>query len=304
MSKRPQKKHLWVVAGPTASGKSSFSIQFAAHLHCEIINFDSRQFYGDLKIGAALPTQEELALIKHHFVANRALDEVYSAGQFATDAEQKAQELWLHHDHVVAVGGSGLYLKAWLQGLDDFPEVPTSVREDLNARYQLHGIEYLQSLLKNVDPEWYEKVALQNPQRLLRALEVYEASGKPYSSFLGKKDKLEQKYTVHKIALEWPREELYARINQRTEQMKMADFWEEAQKVYPYKNHYALNTVGYKELFALIEGKIKEEDAWELIKQNTRRYAKRQLTWFKADKDIKWLDASKGNWLSQVKNIF
>ena len=289
MNESPQNKHLIVVGGPTASGKTSLAIELALALKCEIISFDSRQFYGDLQIGAALPTNEELSQVPHHFIACRALDQVYSAGQFATDARNKVQELFNTHNHIVAVGGSGLYLRAWLEGLDEFPEVAAHIRHQLNEKYSNHGIEALQQQLQELDPEWYEKVDIHNPQRLIRALEVSIAAGKPYSSFLGKNKVQSVDYKIHKFAIDWPREDLYVRINQRADHMRAQSFLQEAERVYPYRGHYALNTVGYKELFDFIDGKLNEAMVWELIKQNTRRYAKRQITWFKAEKEIHWL---------------
>ena len=284
-------KYLITIVGPTAIGKTSLSIALAQHFNCEIISCDSRQFFKEMQIGTAVPTTEELGGAQHHFIQNKSIFENYTVGDFEKEAIAKLDELFLTNDYVVLVGGSGLYVDAILKGFDDFPEIDASVREEVTSNYEKSGIEYLQTELEKRDPNYFEVVAKENPQRMMRALEVCIGSGKPYSSFLNQK-KNTRNFTPILIGLDAERSIIYDRINQRVNIMMSEGLLAEAEKVYPNKNLNALKTVGYSELFDYFEGKITLEFAIEEIKKNTRRFAKRQLTWFKRNEETKWFDYS------------
>ena len=290
------KKTLLTIIGPTAIGKTSLAINLALHFDTEIISCDSRQFFKEMSIGTAVPSAEELAQVKHHFIQHKSIFDPYSVGDFERDTITLLTELFLQHDVVIMVGGSGLYADAVLYGLDDFPEVSTEIRNELNTHYQEQGIAYLQTKLKDLDPIQYERMDIQNPQRMLRALEVCIASGKPYSSFLNKK-KILRDFTNITIGLTAEREVVYERINRRVELMLEEGLLIEAQRLFPYKELNALQTVGYRELFDFLEGKTSLDFAVEEIKKNTRRFAKRQYTWFHKNKDIHWLE------ISQLDNL-
>ena len=290
------KKTLLTIVGPTAIGKTSLAIDLALHFGTEIISCDSRQFFKEMSIGTAVPSAEELAQVKHHFIQHKSIFEPYSVGDFERDAITLLTELFQRNDVVIMVGGSGLYADAVLYGLDDFPEVSTEIRNELNTHYQVQGIAYLQTKLKDLDPIQYERMDIQNPQRMLRALEVCIASGKPYSSFLNKK-KILRDFTNLTIGLTAEREVVYERINRRVELMLEDGLLIEAQRLFPYKELNALQTVGYRELFDFFEGKISLDFAIEEIKKNTRRFAKRQYTWFRKNKDIHWFE------ISQLDNL-
>lgn len=286
---QPKRKTLLTIVGPTAIGKTRMAIALATHFGTEILSCDSRQFFKELRIGTAVPSAEELMAAPHHFIQHKSIFEAYSVGDFERDAIALLDKLFKKHDVVVMVGGSGLYAKAIIDGLDDFPEVDEVIRQELNEAYAQKGIEYLQELLKTLDEVQYNQMDVQNPQRLIRALEVCRASGKPYSSFLQRKEK-QRDFTSVQIGLTADRTEVYERINKRVDMMLEEGLLIEAQDMMPYKHLNALQTVGYKELFSFFEGECSFEVAIEAIKMNTRRFAKRQFTWFQKDKRIKWFD--------------
>ena len=286
---QPKRKTLLTIVGPTAIGKTRMAIALATHFGTEILSCDSRQFFKELRIGTAVPSAGELMAVPHHFIQHKSIFESYSVGDFERDAIALLDKLFKKHDVVVMVGGSGLYAKAIIDGLDDFPEVDEVIRQELNEAYAQKGIEYLQELLKTLDEVQYNQMDVQNPQRLIRALEVCRASGKPYSSFLQRKEK-QRDFTSVQIGLTADRTEVYERINKRVDMMLEEGLLIEAQNMMPYKHLNALQTVGYKELFSFFEGECSFEAAIEAIKMNTRRFAKRQFTWFQKDKRIKWFD--------------
>lgn len=291
------KKTLLTIVGPTAIGKTSLAIDLALHFGTEIISCDSRQFFKEMSIGTAVPSSEELAQAKHHFIQHKSIYEPYSVGDFERDAITLLTELFQRNDVVIMVGGSGLYADAVLYGLDDFPEVSPEIRNGLNKLYQKQGITYLQTRLKDLDPIQYTQMDVQNPQRMMRALEVCIASGKPYSSFLNKKETLRD-FTNITIGLTAEREVVYNRINERVELMLENGLLIEAQTLFPHKKLNALQTVGYRELFNFFEGKTSLDFAIEEIKKNTRRFAKRQYTWFHKNKDINWFEINQLDKLS------
>lgn len=282
-------KYLITIVGPTAIGKTSLSIALARHFKCDIISCDSRQFFKEMQIGTAVPTTEELVGAKHHFIQNKSIFENYTVGDFEKDAISKLDDLFLSNDSVIMVGGSGLYVDAVIKGFDDFPEIDSTVREQVTSNYEKLGIEYLQTELEKRDPNYFEVVAKENPQRMMRALEVCIGSGKPYSSFLNQK-KNTRNFTPILIGLEAERSVIYDRINQRVDSMMNEGLLAEAENLFPYKDLNALQTVGYRELFSYFEGDISLKFACEEIKKNTRRFAKRQLTWFKRNENTKWFD--------------
>lgn len=282
-------KKLITIVGPTAIGKTALSILLAQHYNAQIISCDSRQFYKEMSIGTAVPEIEELAAAKHHFIQNRSIFENYSVGQFERDALNKLNDLFKKNSIVIMVGGSGLYVDAVLKGLDYFPNVPSEVREKLNVDLKEKGITYLQDQLKKLDLETYNTIALENPHRLIRALEICIGSGQPYSSFKNK-PKAPRNFKSIKIGLTAEREIIYNRINQRVDIMLANGLEDEAKKLYPNKELNALQTVGYRELFSFFDGEITKDFAIEEIKKNTRRFAKRQLTWFKKDMETVWFD--------------
>jgi len=284
-----QKKYLITVIGPTAIGKTALAIQIAQHFNCEIISADSRQFFKEMSIGTAVPSAEELAAAPHNFIQNISILNDYTVGDFERDSIAKLDELFLKNDYAVLVGGSGLYIDAVLKGFDDFPDIDPSVREVLIKDHETKGIVFLQQKLQDLDPVHYEKVAKENPQRLMRALEVCIGTGRPYSSFLNIK-KNSRTFTSIVIGLEAERQLMYDRINQRVDIMVEAGLIEEATGLYPSKNLNALQTVGYRELFSYFDGEFTLPFALEEIKKNTRRFAKRQMTWFKRTEGVKWFD--------------
>ncbi len=287
--------YLITIIGPTAIGKTALSIALAKHFGCDIISCDSRQFFREMKIGTAVPSDEELAATTHHFIQNKSIFESYSVGDFEQEALTKLDELFQKNNIQIMVGGSGLYVDAVLKGFDDFPDIDDSVRTEINTKYDALGIEYLQEQLQKLDSEYYQKLqtenpqTLQNPQRMKRFVEVCIGSGKPYSSFIGKR-KTERNFTPIIIGLEADREIMYDRINQRVDIMMNEGLLEEAQTLYPNKQLNALQTVGYRELFDYFDGKTTLDFAIEQIKMNTRRFAKRQITWFKRTENVSWFD--------------
>ncbi|MBL4745371.1 MAG: tRNA (adenosine(37)-N6)-dimethylallyltransferase MiaA [Flavobacteriaceae bacterium] len=282
-------KHLFTVVGPTAIGKTALSIQIAQYLNCDIISCDSRQFYKEMRIGTAVPETEELAAAQHHFIQNRSIFDSYSVGGFERDALIKIEELHRSNQHIVMVGGSGLYVNAVLNGLDYFPDVLPEIRVQLTADLEEKGIQYLQEQLQKLDLDSYRNIALDNPHRLIRALEVCIGSGKTYSSFKNK-PKAARNFKSVQIGLRSDRQLMYDRINQRVDIMIHNGLLEEARNLYAHKSLNALQTVGYRELFSHFDGEISLEFAIEEIKKNTRRFAKRQITWFKKDPAITWFD--------------
>jgi len=282
-------KTLISVVGPTAIGKTSTGIALAQHYQTEIISADSRQFFKEMEIGTAVPSSEELAAAKHHFIQHISVEDKYSVGDFETEAIEKLNELFKQHDQVLMVGGSGLYVKAVLEGLDHFPKVEASVREQLNLQLEEEGIEKLQQRLKELDPIYAENVDLENPHRVIRALEICISSGKPYSSFLNNSS-AERNFNTIKIGLTAPRELIYERIEKRVDLMIEQGLLDEVKRVYEKRELNALNTVGYKEIFQFFDGNWTIDFAIAEIKKNTRRFAKRQLTWFRKDEEIEWFN--------------
>ncbi len=280
---------LLAVVGPTAIGKTVKAIELAEHFKTEIISADSRQFYKEMQIGTAVPSKDELARAKHHFIQHISIETNYTVGDFERDALAKLTEMFKDRSVVILVGGSGLYINAVLDGLDQFPEVDTNIRIELNRRYQEEGINYLQEQLQQLDPDYYGQVDLQNPHRLIRALEICLATGKPYSGFR-KQQKAKRDFDIAMIGLEAEREVVYDRINRRVDIMMSEGLLDEAKKLYPFNELNALQTVGYKELFKYLDGQWDLPFAVEEIKKNSRRFAKRQFTWFKKDPRIMWFD--------------
>lgn len=281
-------KRLVVIAGATGSGKTDVSIRLAQRLNAPIISTDSRQIYRDLPIGTAQPTAEQLAAAEHHFIATHELTQNFSCGQFEVQALALLENLFKQHDIVIAVGGSGLYIKALCEGMDDLPEVDEELRKSINDRLKNDGIDSLLEELKRIDPEYYEQVDRKNPSRVLRAVEVSLQTGVPYSSLrTGKRHT--RNFEIIKVGIEMDRETLYDRINRRVDAMVAEGLEEEARRVYSLRNLNSLQTVGYREFFDFFDGLTDRETAIELIKRNSRRYAKRQMTWFRRDSDINWL---------------
>ncbi|HEX8015473.1 MAG TPA: tRNA (adenosine(37)-N6)-dimethylallyltransferase MiaA [Flavobacterium sp.] len=291
-------KYLITIVGPTAIGKTALSIALAKHFNCEIISCDSRQFFKEMSIGTAVPNQEELQSATHHFIQNKSIFENYTVGDYEKEALAKIEELFQNNDFAILIGGSGLYVDAILKGFDEFPEINPEVRSEVNSNYEKLGIEYLQEQLKNLDPYYFQKITLenpqtlQNPQRMMRFTEVCIGTGKPYSSFLNQK-KNNRNFTPILIGLEAAREVIYSRINQRVDIMMNEGLIEEARALYPNKALNALQTVGYRELFSYFDGEFTLPFAIEEIKKNTRRFSKRQLTWFKRNENTKWFDYAK-----------
>jgi tRNA dimethylallyltransferase len=281
------KNFLIVLLGPTGVGKSDISIDIASHFKCEIISADSRQFFLEMRIGTAVPDELQLETIKHHFIRFLSIKDYYSSSLFERDVLKLLPRLFSKNNVTLMSGGSGMYIDAVCNGIDEIPDVDPSVREKYIARYRDEGIEGLRESLKLLDPEHYAKVDLKNYKRIIRALEICETAGRPYSSLL-KKQKRERDFGIIKIGLERPRNDLYKRINSRVDDMVRRGLEDEAKRLYNFRNLNALNSLGYKEFFDVFDGKISREKAIELIKRNSRRYAKRQLTWWSKDKDIRW----------------
>lgn len=282
-----KEKKLIILLGPTGVGKTELSLQMAEELGTEIISCDSRQMYREMKIGTAAPTEEELKRVPHHFIGHLSIHDYYSCGRFEIDALAKCNELFQSHDTVIMTGGSMLYIDAVCKGIDDIPNIDEELRQSLLERYQNEGIENIRQELKILDPDYYKIVDLQNHKRIIHALEVCIQSGKPYSSFRSESVK-KRPFTIEKIGLNRPREVLYDRINKRVDIMMENGLLEEAKSLYTFKGLNALNTVGYKELFNYFDGIWTLDFAIQMIKQNSRRYAKKQLTWFNRDSEITW----------------
>lgn len=274
------KRKLFLVIGPTASGKTDYAIELALRLNSPVISCDSRQIYKEMEIGTAPPSKEQLSLVKHYFIHSHSIHDYYTAGRYELEALSLMEELFKERSSLVMVGGSGLYADAVCYGLDDFPESDPQIRESLTRRVKVEGVDSLRKELKLLDPESYESIEISNPQRVIRALEVVLTTGRKFSSFKSNKQK-ERYFEVERIYIERERSELYDRINKRVDLMMSAGLLEEVRRLYPFRHLTALKTVGYRELFDYIEGKASLEEAVDLIKRNTRRYAKRQITWFK-----------------------
>ncbi|MBR5972215.1 MAG: tRNA (adenosine(37)-N6)-dimethylallyltransferase MiaA [Paludibacteraceae bacterium] len=284
-------KKLIIILGPTAVGKTEYSLQMAEKLHTEILSCDSRQMFREMKIGTAAPTEEELKRVPHHFVGHLSIHDYYSCGKFEIDALAKCNELFQKHDTLIMTGGSMLYIDAICKGIDDVPNIDEELRSSLWKRFETDGIENLRNELKLLDPEYYATVDPKNGKRIIHALEICLQTGKPYSS-IRKNSKKERPFIIEKIGITRPREELYERINLRVEKMFEDGLLEEARTLYPYRELNALNTVGYKELFEHFDGNWTFEYAKQMIQQNTRHYAKKQITWFKRDPEIIWKEAA------------
>ncbi|WP_422003723.1 tRNA (adenosine(37)-N6)-dimethylallyltransferase MiaA [Roseivirga pacifica] len=294
-----KKKLLVSVVGPTAVGKTAVTIDLVNAFDSEIISADSRQFYREMELGTAKPSAEELSLAPHHFINTLSVTQEYSVGQFEKDAISLLDELFQKHEVVFMAGGSGLFVDAVCNGLDKFPEIDPAIREKLNDTYAAKGIAYLQSLLKEKDPTYYAQVDVQNPQRLIRALEVIESTGEPFSSFR-RQQAADRPFEVLRIGLEMDREKLYERIDMRMDLMIAAGLFEEAERLYQYRSLNALQTVGYKEIFGHLDGEYDKEEAVRLLKRNSRRYAKRQLTWFRRNESVHWFSP---NQVAEIKAL-
>lgn len=280
-------KNLIVIVGPTAVGKTGLAIKLAEFYKTEIISADSRQIYKELEIGTAKPSREELLHVKHHFINTKSVEEEYDAGTFGREAREVIDELFKTHDQVVMCGGSGLYIKSVLEGFDDLPDVPAEIRIKIVDEYGRKGLGWLQEEVATQDPDYFEVVDRQNPQRLMRSLEIIRSTGKAFSGF-HKKKKIDLPFRVVKIGLELGRLELYERIDKRMDSMVEKGVFDEAEKFFTLRQRNALQTVGYLEAFGFFEGMYDREEAIRLMKRNSRRYAKRQLTWFRKDKEIRW----------------
>ena len=279
------------MVGPTASGKTALAIRLAQALCAPVVSFDSRQFYREMSIGTAKPTTEELSQAPHYFIGNLSIEDDYSVGRYEEDCTELLERLFQTCRTVVMVGGSGLYLNAVIKGMDRFPDIDPSVREQVKALFRDEGIEALNRVLQEKDPAYYQKVDRNNPHRLIRAVEVCLGTGRPYSDFItGEKP---DRYPVLKVGIDYPREELYRRIDLRVDLMLEQGLLDEVKALFPYRSLNALQTVGYREFFDWMEGKTTHEEAIAKVKQNTRNYAKRQLTWFRRDKNTVWLSPEK-----------
>jgi len=282
-------KTLISVVGPTAIGKTAMAIQLAQHFHTEIISSDSRQFFKEMEIGTAKPSPQELAAAKHHFIDSHSVAKLFSTGDFEQEALKTLEEIFSKNDVAIMVGGSGLYVNALLNGLDEMPEIDLAIREELNKKFEIEGLAAIQLQLAALDPEYFAKVDQNNPQRMIRGLEVFLSTGKKLSSMLSATKKV-RPFKVIKLGLNTDRAVLYDRINRRVDLMIENGLVEEVKSLIPYRSYNALNTVGYSEIFDYLDGKTSLADAISAIKQNTRRFAKRQLTWFRRDDEITWFE--------------
>jgi tRNA dimethylallyltransferase len=287
-------KILVVITGPTAVGKTAVALHLAKQLDTDIVSADSRQLFREMNIGTAKPSEAELAEVKHYMVNSQAIDKNYDAAQFGRDALEIINRLFQQKKYVILCGGSGLYIKAVCEGFDDIPEVPEEIREELVKKFEHNGIEWLQQRMLEIDPEHFETIDQQNPHRLIRALEVKIGTGESIASFRTN-EKLNHNFSIVKIGLELPRDILYQRIDERMDKMIADGLFEEARSLYPFREKNALQTVGYQEVFDFMEKKTNYEEAVSLLKRNSRRYAKRQLTWFKRDKSITWFNPGEIN---------
>ena len=296
------KKYLIVLVGPTASGKTKLGIDIANLYDAEILSADSRQFYKELEVGTAKPNKVELSKAKHHFINNLSIHDNYSVGKYKTEVDSVLINYFKKNNYAVLVGGSGLFVDVVCNGIDDIPKVPNELRNKVREYYKINGLNYIQNLLKKYDKKHYNVIDLSNPQRILRALEVCIYTKKPFSSFLIKK---QQKNNFHliKIGLNPPREMLYENINSRVDLMIKNGLIDEALNLVDFRNLNSLQTVGYNELFDCFDNKISEKEAIDLIKRNTKKYAKKQMTWFKRDRDIKWFEKIDNSIFEYIKKI-
>lgn len=293
-----EKNSLIVITGPTAVGKTHTAIELAKFFKTEIISADSRQIYREMNIGTAKPSPHELAEVPHHFIDSHGINDDYDAAQFGRDALMVIHKIFENNPYAVLCGGSGLYIKAVCEGFDDIPVIDEDVRQRLVAGFNAHGIGWLQEQMQDLDPDHYAAIDQQNPHRLIRALEVAIGTGKSIASFRNQK-KMTHPFNTIKIGLELPRETLYERIDRRMDKMIEAGLFEEAKNLYPYKSRNALQTVGYQEIFDFIDGLTDFDETVRLLKRNSRRYAKRQLTWFKRDSEFIWFEPGQ---LAEIKN--
>ena len=284
---------LVTLLGPTGIGKTDLAIDLAIYFGSEIISADSRQFYREMRIGTAVPSDDQLSKVRHHFIRFISITDYYSASLFERDVINLLPALFKNNTVVIMCGGSGLYIDAVLKGIDDIPDTDPAVREKYTGLFRKEGVESLRMALKMLDPDHYRKVDLRNPKRLIRALEICETTGKPYSSFLGRKKPVRD-FRIIKIGLEMPREDLYRRINERVDRMIIDGLEDEVRRLAGFRHMNALQSVGYREFFDYFDGKISRPDAIELIKRNSRRFARRQITWWAKDNDIKWFHPSAG----------
>lgn len=280
-----------VIAGPTAVGKTAVAIELAQMLHTEVISADSRQIFRELTIGTAKPSAAELKTVRHHFVNSHSITGDYDAARYGRDALTLISELFKQHDILIMCGGSGLYIKAVCEGFDDIPEVPAEIRERLMLHYEQHGIEWLQKEMQQLDPGHFSDIDQKNPHRLIRALEVKLATGSSIASFRTSRN-INHPFEILKIGLELPREDLYRRIDERMDKMIDEGLFDEANGLYQHRHRQALQTVGYQEIFGFIDNKYDREETIRLLKRNSRRYAKRQLTWFKRDEEVHWFSSN------------
>lgn len=287
MQYNQKEKTVIIIAGPTAAGKTAVAVELARYFETEIISADSRQCYNELNIGVARPSGEELAAVQHHFIASHSIHREINAATYEQYALQKVNELFARYDTIIVAGGTGLYIRALCEGLDEIPDVPVEIRKEIIKQYDEKGLAWLQQQIKETDPAFYATGEIQNPRRLMRALEVIKATGQSILEFR-KGKKVKRDFQIIKIGLELPRQKLYNRINTRVDDMMKAGLLNEVKELLPLKHLNALQTVGYAELFSFLAGEINLETAVEDIKKNTRHYAKRQLTWFKKDKEFTW----------------
>lgn len=292
-------KTLIVIVGPTAIGKTALAIEVAKYFNTEIISADSRQFYREMEIGTAKPNAKELLAAKHHFINSHSVNELFSTGDFELEALKTIQQIFEQHDVAIMVGGSGLYINAVVNGLDEMPEINLQIREKLNLQFEEEGISAIQNQLKEYDPEYFEKVDQNNPQRMIRGLEVFLSTGQKLSSMLSATKK-QRPFEIIKIGLNTDRAKLYGQINNRVDKMVENGLVEEVRSLIFFRKNNALNTVGYSEIFDYFDETISLNDAISAIKQNTRRFAKRQLTWFRRDEEINWFEP---NQTEQVLNL-
>ena len=283
-------RHLIIITGPTAVGKTELSIKLAQHLETEIISADSRQIYKELKIGVARPSESELSEVPHHFIGSHSIHESFTVADYELAASDKIEKLFQSKNYVVCTGGTGLYLKSLINGLDKIPKIDPSISLELHGLFEKNGLQYLQTKLSSLDPEYFEMVDLNNSRRLIRALEVYYGTGRKFSDWRTKQSK-KLPYQVHYIVLDRPREELYDRINTRVDQMIEMGLLEEVKQLFKYRKVRSLQTVGYSEFFQFLEGKVDYTYALDKVKQHSRNYAKRQLTWFRGVPQAVWKSA-------------